>query len=106
MKLNAQDGGKRPLILVKLEDNAGGLTAERVRRASSGCGEGDKAVPGLGLPNIEFWHRNRERRDFKLNGFVNHYPDFIALKRSGNAILVESKGAWPMAEASRLLARL
>jgi type III restriction enzyme len=96
-------------------------------------------------PNILFWHRNRERKDFKLNGYLNHYPDFIALTKSGNALLVESKGddrdnsdserklalgkewerlagtkfkyfmvfqsrevegAWPMAEAMRLIARL
>jgi type III restriction enzyme len=96
-------------------------------------------------PNVLFWHRNRERKDFKLNGFINHYPDFIALTRSGNSLLVESKGddrdnsdserklalgkewerlagpkykyfmvfqtrevegAWPMAEALRLIAKL
>ena len=95
--------------------------------------------------NVLFWHRNRERKDFKLNGYLNHYPDFIALTKSGNALLVESKGddrdnsdserklelgrewerlagtkfkyfmvfqtrevagAWPMAEALRLIAKL
>jgi hypothetical protein len=34
---------------------------------------------------------DRERKDFKLNGFINHYPDFIAMTRSGNALLAESK---------------
>jgi type III restriction enzyme len=95
--------------------------------------------------NVLFWYRNRERRDFRLNAYVNHYPDFIVVTRSENVVLVESKGddrdnsdserklelgqawerlsgskchyylvfqtkdvngAWPMAEAMRMLGRL
>jgi adenine-specific DNA-methyltransferase len=48
MKLNAEDGGSRRFILVETEDYAETLTAERIRRASKGYGEGDKAVAGLG----------------------------------------------------------
>lgn len=43
-------------------------------------------------PNVLFWHRNREKKDFFINGFINHYPDFIVSMRSGNVILVEAKG--------------
>jgi type III restriction enzyme len=45
-----------------------------------------------GLDNLMFWHRNLERRGFCLNGFINHYPDFIAVTRRKNVLIVESKG--------------
>ena len=44
------------------------------------------------MPNIAFWHRNIERKGFKINGFVNHYPDFIIYTKSGKTILLETKG--------------
>lgn len=46
------------------------------------------------LENIVFWHRNLERgKGFAINGFKsNHYPDFILLTRSGNLVLLETKG--------------
>jgi type III restriction enzyme len=44
------------------------------------------------LENIVFWHKIIERKGFKLNGFVNHYPDFMLLTKSGKILLVESKG--------------
>ena len=43
-------------------------------------------------PNVLFWHRNREKKDFCINGFINHYPDFIVRMKSGRTILVETKG--------------
>lgn len=48
LRLNAQDGGRRRCILVETEDYADTLTAERVRRAIAGYGEGSKAATGLG----------------------------------------------------------
>jgi len=43
--------------------------------------------------NVEFWHRNLERgKGFCINGFINHYPDFIVQTKSGNTILIETKG--------------
>ena len=46
------------------------------------------------LENVVFWHRNPERgkEGFCINGFINHYPDFIIGLRSGRIILVETKG--------------
>ena len=45
------------------------------------------------LSNINFWHRNIERRGFAINGFKsNHYPDFILYTKTGNVILLETKG--------------
>ncbi len=43
-------------------------------------------------PNVLFWHRNRERKDFAINGFINHYPDFIVKMKSGVTLLIETKG--------------
>ena len=44
------------------------------------------------LPNVKWWHRNVERSEFSLNGYLNHYADFILETKSGNIILVETKG--------------
>ena len=44
------------------------------------------------MSNISFWTRNIERRGFRINGFVNHYPDFIIQTKSGKTILLETKG--------------
>ncbi|MCF0207340.1 MAG: hypothetical protein HUK15_07925, partial [Bacteroidales bacterium] len=45
------------------------------------------------MSNIVFWHRNLERgKGFYINGFINHYPDFIVYTEKGNIILVETKG--------------
>ncbi|MDE6010121.1 MAG: type III restriction endonuclease subunit R, partial [Muribaculaceae bacterium] len=43
-------------------------------------------------PNVLFWHRNRERKEFFINGFINHYPDFIVRMKSGVTLLLETKG--------------
>jgi type III restriction enzyme len=44
------------------------------------------------MPNIAFWTRNIERKGFKINGFINHYPDFIIQTKSGKTIILETKG--------------
>ena len=43
-------------------------------------------------PNVLFWHHNRERKEFVINGFINHYPDFIVRMKSGVTLLIETKG--------------
>lgn len=45
-----------------------------------------------GLHNVRWWHRNISKRGFCINGFVNHYPDFIIMTKSGKIILAEPKG--------------
>lgn len=42
--------------------------------------------------NVLWWHRDIERKGFRINGFINHYPDFIVKTKSGNTILIEAKG--------------
>lgn len=44
------------------------------------------------MNNIAFWTRNIERKGFKINGFINHYPDFIIQTKSDKTILLETKG--------------
>ncbi len=46
----------------------------------------------VSLSNIEWWHRIIDRKGFKINGFINHYPDFIVKTKSDKVILVEAKG--------------
>lgn len=45
------------------------------------------------LDNIAFWHRNLEKsKGFRINGFVNHYPDFIVVTKKGKILIIETKG--------------
>lgn len=44
------------------------------------------------MPNIKWWHRNIERHEFCINGFINHYPDFIVMTNSGYIVMIETKG--------------
>lgn len=45
------------------------------------------------LPSTRFWHKNSENGGFRLNGFINHFPDFIIKTTSGKIIILETKGA-------------
>ncbi len=42
--------------------------------------------------NIRWWHRIIDRKGFHINGFINHYPDFMVMTKSGKLVLVEAKG--------------
>ncbi len=44
------------------------------------------------LDNVLFWHRNPSRTGFCINGYMNHYPDFIVRLNSGITVLLETKG--------------
>lgn len=46
----------------------------------------------LSLDNVRWWHRIIERRGFRINGFINHYPDFIIMTEKGMIVFVEAKG--------------
>ena len=45
-------------------------------------------------PRVAWWHRVVERKpgEFSINGFVNHYPDFLALLDDGVLMAIETKG--------------
>jgi type III restriction enzyme len=46
------------------------------------------------LENVLWWHRISERKpySFYINGFINHYPDFLVMTKSGTLVVVEVKG--------------
>lgn len=44
------------------------------------------------LDNVLFWHRNLEMKGFCINGYINHYPDFIVVTKKGIIIMLETKG--------------
>lgn len=44
------------------------------------------------LPNVKWWHRNMERMEFYINGYLNHYPDFMVMTNSGKVVMIETKG--------------
>ena len=45
------------------------------------------------LDSVQWWHRNLSRgKGFRINGFLNHYPDFIVRTKSGRIIALETKG--------------
>lgn len=46
----------------------------------------------VALDNIQWWHRVIERKGFRINGFINHYPDFIIKTKLGKIVVVETKG--------------
>ncbi len=44
------------------------------------------------LESVEWWTRNIERQGFCINGYINHYPDFIIKTKRGKIVLLETKG--------------
>lgn len=50
-------------------------------------------------------HRVVERKlgEFCINGFINHYPDFLALRDDGVLMAIETKGEYLAGNARRKL---
>ena len=46
----------------------------------------------VGLKSIQWRHRIIERKVFRINGFINHYPDFVVKTKSGKIVMIETKG--------------
>lgn len=53
------------------------------------------------MRNIRWWHRNPSKTGFRINGFINHYPDFIVRTEEGRIVLVETKSDHLNADDSR-----
>ena len=53
-----------------------------------------KVIRGVAeLENVIWWHRNLERgKGFCINGFINHYPDFVVLTANKCIVVIETKG--------------
>lgn len=61
--------------------------------ASMGSFEGRIINDIANLENLQWWHRNLSKgKGFRINGFLNHYPDFILRTKSGKTIALETKG--------------
>lgn len=46
----------------------------------------------VALDNVKWWHRIIDRKDYCINGFITHYPDFMVMTNSGRLVLIEYKG--------------
>lgn len=69
------------------------ITKSLYEKEGSMNGFEERVINEIGnMSNIAFWTRNIERRGFRINGFVNHYPDFIIQTKSGKTLLLETKG--------------
>jgi type III restriction enzyme len=74
-------------------DTAKDITKSLYEKEGSMNGFEERVINEIGnKSNIAFWTRNIERRGFRINGFINHYPDFIIQTKSGKTILLETKG--------------
>lgn len=58
------------------------------------------------MDNVLFWTRNNSRQGFVINGFINHYPDFIIVTKNGKVVVLETKGDHLDAEKKILLGNL
>jgi type III restriction enzyme len=63
--------------------------------------EYDVAWELANLPNIKWWHRNIARTGFNINGYVNAYPDIIAMTENRKILMIEPKGDHLENEESR-----
>jgi len=54
--------------------------------------EKDVAWELANMENIVWWHRNISRSGFNINGYINAFPDIIALTTSGKILMIEPKG--------------
>ncbi|WP_353484172.1 DEAD/DEAH box helicase family protein [Haliscomenobacter sp.] len=88
-------------------DTAKDITKSLYEKEGSMNGFEERVINEIGnMTNIAFWTRNLERKGFRINGFVNHYPDFIIQTKSGKTIVLETKGDHLDAEQKIRLGRL
>lgn len=74
-------------------ETAKDITKSLYEKEGSMNGFEERVINEIGnMTNISFWTRNIERKGFRINGFINHYPDFIIQTKSGKTILLETKG--------------
>ena len=76
-------------------DTAKDITKSLYEKEGSINGFEERVINDIAnLSNIAFWTRNTDRKNvgFHINGFINHYPDFIIQTKSGKTIVLETKG--------------
>lgn len=92
---------------ISLGDTAKDITKSLYEKEGSMNGFEERVINEIGnMANIAFWTRNIERKGFRINGFVNHYPDFIIQTKNGKTVLLETKGDHLDAEQKIRLGRL
>ena len=80
-------------ISINPGDTSKDITQSLYEKEGGMNGYEERVINEIGnMGNIAFWTRNIERKGFKINGFVNHYPDFIIQTKSGKTVLLETKG--------------
>ena len=57
-------------------------------------GEWDLATRIEAAESVLWWHRVVPRQGFCINGWRNHYPDFMVMTKNGTLVLVEAKGGF------------
>jgi type III restriction enzyme len=78
---------------ISVGDTAKDITKSLYEKEGSMNGYEERVINEIGnMANIAFWTRNIERKGFRINGFINHYPDFIIQTKSGKTIVLETKG--------------
>nr|HAD53304.1 restriction endonuclease [Algoriphagus sp.] len=74
-------------------DTAKDITKSLYEKEGKMNGFEEQVINEIGnMSNIAFWSRNIDRKGFRINGFINHYPDFIIQTKSGKTVLLETKG--------------
>ncbi len=74
-------------------DTSKDITKSLYEKESYMNGFEERVINEIGnMKNIAFWTRNIERKGFRINGFINHYPDFIIQTKSEKTLLLETKG--------------
>lgn len=88
-------------------DTSKDITKSLYEKEGNMNGFEERVINEIGnMTNIAFWTRNIERRGFRINGFINHYPDFIIQTKSGKTIVLETKGDHLDAESKIRLGNL
>ncbi len=88
-------------------ETAKDITKSLYEKEGSMNGFEERVINEIGnMDSIAFWTRNIEKKGFKINGFINHYPDFIISTKSGKILLVETKGDHLDAEQKIRLGRV
>lgn len=94
-------------ILIAFNESSKDITKSLYEKEGSMNGFEERVINEIAnLTNILFWTRNDSKKGFCINGFINHYPDFIIQTKSGKTIVLETKGDHLDAEMKIRLGKL
>lgn len=93
-KISAQPSYEFPEFIIPVK-TAPSITKSLYKKEGRLNGFEEQVIERVAnLENVLFWHRILERKpnSFHINGFVNHYPDFVVATKKGTIIMLEAKG--------------